>query len=76
MSLNEYTELLMFVFAFGLILLGFPVAFTLAGVALGFAVIGEILGVFQIRQLNFMPQCRASTTLSARDNHLGRFSGR
>jgi len=56
MSLNEYTELLMFVFAFGLILLGFPVAFTLAGVALGFAVIGEILGVFQIRQLNFMPQ--------------------
>jgi len=56
MFLNEYVELLMFVAAFGLILFGFPVAFTLAGVALAFAVIGDMVGIFQLRQLNFLPQ--------------------
>ncbi|MFY9211261.1 MAG: TRAP transporter large permease subunit [Aestuariivita sp.] len=54
--INEYLEIGLFLTAFGLILLGYPVAFTLAGVALAFAVIGEMLGVFQIRQLNFLPQ--------------------
>jgi TRAP-type mannitol/chloroaromatic compound transport system permease large subunit len=56
MLFNEYIELLMFIMAFGLILLGFPVAFTLAGVALAFAVLGELLGIFEIRQLSFLPQ--------------------
>ncbi|MEN8676614.1 MAG: TRAP transporter large permease subunit [Alteriqipengyuania sp.] len=46
----------MFIMAFGLILVGFPVAFTLAGVALAFAVIGDMVGIFQLRQLNFLPQ--------------------
>ncbi|APE45249.1 tripartite transporter [Sulfitobacter alexandrii] len=52
----EYLELFLFLAIFFLILLGFPVAFTLAGVALIFAVIGYWLGEFQLRQLSFLPQ--------------------
>ncbi|GHF45658.1 TRAP transporter large permease [Seohaeicola zhoushanensis] len=52
----EYLELWLFVAVCIAILAGFPVAFTLAGVALVFALIGDLLGEFQFRQLNFLPQ--------------------
>ncbi|HBS49854.1 MAG TPA: hypothetical protein DEA05_07090, partial [Rhodobacteraceae bacterium] len=52
----EFLELALFLSIFVLILFGFPVAFTLAGTALAFAVLGDWLGVFQLRQLNFLPQ--------------------
>ncbi len=52
----EHLEILLFVTAIGLMMLGFPVAFTLAGTALVFAVLGTWLGVFQWRLMNFMPQ--------------------
>ena len=52
----EYLELFLFLAIFVLILFGFPVAFTLAGVALIFAVIGAWMGEFQLRQLSFLPQ--------------------
>lgn len=38
-----------------LLFTGFPVAFVLGGVALGFAVIGEMLGVFRPQQLLLIP---------------------
>lgn len=52
----EYLELILFFAIFVLILFGYPVAFTLAGVALVFALIGAWLGEFQLRQLSFLPQ--------------------
>jgi tripartite ATP-independent transporter DctM subunit len=48
-------DLLMFVALCGLILLGFPVAFTLAGTALIFAGIGWSLGVFDASFFGFFP---------------------
>jgi len=39
-----------------LMLLGFPVAFTLAGVALAFAFLAGELGLFRVATLNFLPQ--------------------
>lgn len=54
--INEYLEIGLFVTAIALMMLGFPVAFTLAGVALAFALLGSWLGVFQFRQMNFLPQ--------------------
>ena len=52
----DLLNLLMFACAFGLLLLGYPVAFTLAAVALAFAFIGHALGVFPIGHLSFMAQ--------------------
>ncbi len=52
----EYLELWLFLAVCVTILAGFPVAFTLAGVALVFATLGDLLGEFQFRQLNFLPQ--------------------
>ena len=46
MALAETLDILMFVCACGFLLMGFPVAFTLAGTALLFAFIGMGLGVF------------------------------
>jgi tripartite ATP-independent transporter DctM subunit len=43
--------LLMFITVCGVLLLGFPVAFTLAGVSLSFAVLGSLLGVFDLNLL-------------------------
>ena len=54
--INEYLEIGLFLTAIILMLLGFPVAFTLAGTALAFALIGDWFGIFQFRQLNFLPQ--------------------
>jgi tripartite ATP-independent transporter DctM subunit len=52
----EIMVLLMFLTAVGLLLLGFPVAFTLAGTGLIFALIGDLLGVFDISILTAFPQ--------------------
>jgi TRAP-type mannitol/chloroaromatic compound transport system permease large subunit len=54
-GLAEGLDLLMFVALCGLILLGFPVAFTLAGTALLFAGIGWGLGVFDPSFFGFFP---------------------
>jgi TRAP-type mannitol/chloroaromatic compound transport system permease large subunit len=54
-GLAEALDLLMFVALCGLILLGFPVAFTLAGTALIFAGIGWSLGVFDASFFGFFP---------------------
>lgn len=43
--------LLMFITTCGVLLLGFPVAFTLAGVSLSFAVFGSLLGIFDLNLL-------------------------
>ncbi len=45
---SEFLSLLMFVATLGVLMLGFPVAFTLAGSALIFAGIGSLFGVFDI----------------------------
>ena len=52
----EVLDLLMFASVCGLLLLGFPVAFTLAGTALAFALLGHAFDVFSLAQLNFFPQ--------------------
>lgn len=54
--IHEYLEIGLFVTAVALMMFGFPVAFTLAGTALAFALIGHWFGIFQFRQLNFLPQ--------------------
>ena len=51
----EYIPLLMFAAVCGLLLLGYPVAFTLAGTALVFAAIGSATGHFQASDLGFLP---------------------
>ena len=48
MALAETLDLLMFAVACVLLLAGFPVAFTLAGVALMFAGLGHMFGVFEV----------------------------
>lgn len=53
--LAEWLDLAMFLALCLLILLGFPVAFTLAGTALLFAGIGYLLGVFDGAFLGFFP---------------------
>jgi len=45
----------MFAVTCGILLLGFPVAFTLAGVSLAFALVGTAFGVFDIRLLGGLP---------------------
>ncbi|HJP39698.1 MAG TPA: TRAP transporter large permease subunit [Gammaproteobacteria bacterium] len=47
--------LLMFAAVVGILLLGFPVAFTLAGTALSFALVGVATGLFDPTFLNTMP---------------------
>jgi TRAP-type mannitol/chloroaromatic compound transport system permease large subunit len=54
-GLAESLDLLMFLGLCGLILLGFPVAFTLAGTALIFAGIGYALGAFDASFFGFFP---------------------
>ncbi len=52
---GEILSLLMFVATCGVLLLGFPVAFSLAGTALAFAAIGWGLDVFDMRLLGGLP---------------------
>ncbi|MEE2525047.1 TRAP transporter large permease subunit [Hyphobacterium sp. HN65] len=54
--LIEILPFLMFAAAFIALLRGYPVAFTLAGVALGFALLGLALGVFDSIHLRAFPQ--------------------
>ena len=56
MALTEVLNLLMFVTACLFLMAGFPVAFTLAGTALFFALIAEVLGVFDFSLLSAFPQ--------------------
>ncbi len=51
----EFLPVLMILVVFGALLLGYPVAFVLAGVSLFFAVIGDMAGVFNLTYLNALP---------------------
>jgi len=55
-DIHGFLDILMFATLIGAILCGYPVAFTLAGVALIFAVIGMSLGVFSPAYLAAFPQ--------------------
>ncbi len=61
---NGLMVVLMFLTAIGLLLLGYPVAFTLGGTALIFAFLGSALGVFDISILTAFPQ-RIFTIMSS-----------
>jgi len=52
----EILAIIMFVTTLGLLLFGFPVAFTLAGTALLFGFLGDALEIFNFRMLGFFPQ--------------------
>lgn len=54
--MNDVVNLIMLVTAFSLILVGYPVAFTLASTAIGFAFIGHAFDLFPIGHLAFMGQ--------------------
>ncbi len=57
MSLSaEIMVLLMFLSAVGFLIMGYPVAFTLAGTGLAFALLGSLMGVFDISILTAFPQ--------------------
>jgi tripartite ATP-independent transporter DctM subunit len=51
----EYLPLLMFAVLAMLLFTGYPVAFILGGVALGFAVVGDLAGTFRLDQLQLIP---------------------
>ncbi|NBC95582.1 MAG: TRAP transporter large permease subunit [Deinococcus-Thermus bacterium] len=55
-AIGEILDIGMFAVACIVLLAGFPVAFTLAGVALIFAVLGWSLGVFDLSFIRFIPQ--------------------
>ena len=52
----EILSVIMFFTTLGLLLFGFPVAFTLAGSALIFGFIGEAMEIFNFRMIGFFPQ--------------------
>ena len=52
---GEVLSLLMFAVTCGVLLLGFPVAFSLAGTAFAFALLGSALDVFDMRLLSGLP---------------------
>nr|WP_319383901.1 TRAP transporter large permease subunit [uncultured Roseibium sp.] len=54
--MNLPLDLIMFGALIGFILLGYPVAFTIAGVATGFALLGWMLGDFNIQLMGAMGQ--------------------
>ncbi len=57
MSLSaEIMVLLMFLSAVGFLIMGYPVAFTLAGTGLAFALLGSLMGVFDLSILTAFPQ--------------------
>jgi tripartite ATP-independent transporter DctM subunit len=55
MGIGEILSLLMFATTCGVLLLGYPVAFSLAGTAFGFALLGNLLGDFDLRLLGSLP---------------------
>ena len=52
---GEILSLLMFAVVCGVLVIGYPVAFSLAGTALGFAFLGNLLGAFDLRLLGALP---------------------
>lgn len=52
----DHLDLLMFLFACLILIAGFPVAFSLAGTAIFFAFLGDVMGVFPIQFLGAIPQ--------------------
>lgn len=52
---GEILSLVMFAVACGVLILGFPVAFSLAGTGLAFALLGDALGVFDMPLLGSLP---------------------
>ena len=52
----EILSIIMFMTTLGLLLFGFPVAFTLAGSALIFGFLGDALEIFNFRMIGFFPQ--------------------
>ncbi len=56
MQVAELLDVLMFVTVCAVLLMGFPVAFSLAGTALAFALLGHMLGVFDLSFVGFLPQ--------------------
>jgi len=52
----EVLAIVMFLTTLGLLLFGFPVAFTLAGSALLFGFLGDALEIFNFRMIGFFPQ--------------------
>ncbi len=56
MALGEILDLVMFAAVIGLLLTGYPVAFALSGTALLFAVLGHLVGVFDLALLQALPQ--------------------
>ena len=52
----EILAIVMFLTTLGLLLFGFPVAFTLAGTALLFGFLGDVLEIFNFKMLGFFPQ--------------------
>ena len=52
----EILAIVMFLTTLGLLLFGFPVAFTLAGTALLFGFLGDFFVMFNFRMLGFFPQ--------------------
>lgn len=52
---GEILSLVMFAVACGVLILGFPVAFSLAGTGLAFALIGNLLGTFDMPLLGSLP---------------------
>lgn len=52
---GEVLAMLMFAAICGMLMLGFPVSFTLAGTALWFGLIGDQLGIFRIGMLGVFP---------------------
>ncbi len=55
MTIAQGLDLTMFIVACGLLLLGYPVAFTLAGTGLLFALIGALFGEFDFGFLGALP---------------------
>jgi tripartite ATP-independent transporter DctM subunit len=55
-TLPEFLDVLMFAAVLGLLLAGYPVAFVLGGTAILFALFGHLLGVFDFRLLQALPQ--------------------
>jgi TRAP-type mannitol/chloroaromatic compound transport system permease large subunit len=55
MGLAELLAILLVVAVCGLLMAGYPVAFTLGGTALAFAVLGDALGVMQLTLLGALP---------------------
>lgn len=52
----EYLPLVLFVTICGVLILGYPVALTLAGVSLLFAIVGIISGIFDAHLLQLLPE--------------------